>query len=410
MDAGESGLGDADDLIGALFDLHPLTDDARIAAETARPEGMADHGGLMRADGPVVRGSQQPAERGCDAQHVEGIARHELRADLLLDAAGIGQDRLPERLMAHAEHVHAGRGRLAEPIEERVAEERREACMGLRADAVEHDEAGRIADRQLAEDQGVDEREGGRDGADGEAERDDGGGGDDGVLAQQPQAEAHVAPEGFEPVQELDVAARFAHQESASELLRSSRGGSLTRHAARHEVVGARLDVELLFLFDLARQPIGAHHIDESRPPGHIESSRRGASPTSPEHIPDGRSFVSDAIEHVAHRERHRPPACFLRFELLAAGVGHLVDAGAPLVRGHHPFRFHPACLFEPMERRIQRSLLDPQHFGRDRFDLGGNRVSVQRSLPRQNLEDQHGQSALKCVAASHEFRLRRDI
>ena len=113
-----------------------------------------------------------------------------------------------------------GELRLADPIEEWIAEDRREALIARPSGtaAVEIHETLRIADRQFPQDERVDQREGGRARADGEPEREDCGRRDDRILAEEPQPETKVAPEGLDPGHELHIAARVAQEEAMAEL------------------------------------------------------------------------------------------------------------------------------------------------------------------------------------------------
>src|SRR5438067_1579370 len=66
--------------------------------------------------------------------------------------------------------------------------------------------------------------------------------------------------------------------------------------------------------------------------------------------------------EHLGHRVRQLYPGFLLHFEPLASALGQLVIFGAPVIFGNAPTSLDPAAPLQPMERGIQRSLLDTQH------------------------------------------------
>ena len=261
LGASEAGLRDADDLVRLAFEPDRLAERGRIAGESARPERMADHRHRMRARRHIVGRRENTAERRVNAERREGISRHELRLQLLLDVRGVGQPGLPERLLAQAEDVHVRRQRLTGALEERIAGECRETRVDRRAGPGQIGEAVRIADRQLAQDEGIDEREGGRARADGETERHHRGRGHDRVLAQQTQPEPDVTCQGLGAARELDVAAGFAQLQPMTELPRRLRQRLPPRESLRFEIAGAGFDVEALLLIQVFVEVRGSQRI-----------------------------------------------------------------------------------------------------------------------------------------------------
>src|SRR5262245_58904274 len=60
--------------------------------------------------------------------------------------------------------------------------------------------------------------------------------------------------------------------------------------------------------------------------------------------------------------------------------------------------RFDPALLFQPVQRRVERTLLYVEHFARDLLDPLGDRPAVQR-LGRYRFQNQEIQSPLDQIA-----------
>ena len=121
-----------------------------------------------------------------------------------------------------------------------------------------------VADRQLAQDERVDEREGRRARADREPERHDRGRRHDRVPAQEAEAEPEVAPQRLDPRQEFDVAARFAQEQAVAELPRRLCERGLTGEALGHEFVGACFDVKALLVFQISIELGRPHDVGES--------------------------------------------------------------------------------------------------------------------------------------------------
>jgi hypothetical protein len=92
LDAVEPRRVHADDGDGDLVDADLSADDRRLAAETARPQAVADDGHGLRAAACVVLRHDRPADCRRDADGGEEIPRHQLRRDQLRLAVHDGGD------------------------------------------------------------------------------------------------------------------------------------------------------------------------------------------------------------------------------------------------------------------------------------------------------------------------------
>src|SRR4051812_20429210 len=88
-------------------------------------------------------------------------------------------------------------------------------------------------------------------------------------------------------------------------------------------------------------------------------------------------------------------PAVRLFDELRTSVRRQPVVARAPVVLGGSPERRDPAAVLEAMERRIQRAVLDAEHFVRLVFDRVRDRVTVGRPQD-EGFEHQHVERALE--------------
>src|SRR6266850_1091570 len=103
---------------------------------------------------------------------------------------------------------------------------------------------------------------------------------------------------------------------------------------------------------------------------------------------------TKDAVD----RADDRVPAVRLFGELLAPGRSQPVIARLPVVLGGAPERRNPLAIFEPMERRVQRSVLDRQHVVGLPFNGVGDRVPVCRA-DGQCFQDQQVERPLEKIA-----------
>ena len=83
--------------------------------------------------------------------------------------------------------------------------------------------------------------------------------------------------------------------------------------------------------------------------------------------------------------------------ELLPAGLGQRVEAGAPVGLGRAPLGGDPALMLQAVQRRIERALLHAQQFVRDLLDALRDRPAVHR-LERDRPQDQQVERALNQV------------
>ena len=79
--------------------------------------------------------------------------------------------------------------------------------------------------------------------------------------------------------------------------------------------------------------------------------------------------------------------------ELAAAERGQAVELRAAVVVRRAPLGLQQAAHFEPVQRRIQRALLDLQHVARRLLDELRDRVAVHRAAA-DRLQDQHVERA----------------
>src|SRR5262245_52364276 len=88
-------------------------------------------------------------------------------------------------------------------------------------------------------------------------------------------------------------------------------------------------------------------------------------------------------------------PAAGLRGELPASARREAIEAGAPVVVGGAPVRRDPAAILEPVERRVERSVLDLEHLVRPERDGVRDRVAVGRS-EHERAQDQQIERSLQ--------------
>lgn len=162
----------------------------------------------MGARRRVVCGRQHAAGCSSDAKDFEADSGHMLRENLFLLSRRVMENRAPPAGLLDAKQRDVRPGRLAEPSEKGIAEG---LAAGIQLGRIgQMDQPIRVAHRQPTEDQRVDERERGCARADGQRQRRDRRSGDDGVPAEDTQAEAEVFEDRLEPGEELDVTALLA--------------------------------------------------------------------------------------------------------------------------------------------------------------------------------------------------------
>ena len=90
--------------------------------------------------------------------------------------------------------------------------------------------------------------------------------------------------------------------------------------------------------------------------------------------------MIMPVSQHPADRRRQPRPGFRLHAELLAPRRGQPVEPRAPSQLGDAPFRRDPSLVLQPVQRRIERTLVHAQHILRDLLNAFGNRPPVLRS------------------------------
>ena len=237
-----------------------FSDRRRAGAVGALPEAVAEHGD-GRAAADVVRGLQQAAGGGREAEAAEEAAAH----------PGAGN---PPRLAARREVEH----RLAAAGTGEGAGEEVFAVAQLLPDRVGEDvvvvhrdlhQLFRMSDRERAQHHGVDQAEDRRVGADAEGEREDGDQREAGAPAQHARRVAQIGDQRLEPDEDVGVAHPLLLQRSVAEAAPRLAQGLRPAQAARHQLVGALGEMERHLAVEVPRQPLGPHQIDQLLVPGH---------------------------------------------------------------------------------------------------------------------------------------------
>src|SRR3954470_18291413 len=87
--------------------------------------------------------------------------------------------------------------------------------------------------------------------------------------------------------------------------------------------------------------------------------------------------LVSGGAEHAHDRGGDPAPFAFFVRQLAAAGPGQRVEARLPVVLGRAPFGADEPAVFQPLERGIERSVIDDQHVARLRLDRARDPLAV---------------------------------
>lgn len=90
--------------------------------------------------------------------------------------------------------------------------------------------------------------------------------------------------------------------------------------------------------------------------------------------------------ENVVDRTSRGAPSLFFKAELTASFSRDLVRPRAPVMFGRNLACFYPAGLLHPVERRIQRALLDAQGIG-EALNVRGDSIAMQWTTTRKNRE-----------------------
>ena len=84
--------------------------------------------------------------------------------------------------------------------------------------------------------------------------------------------------------------------------------------------------------------------------------------------------------------------------ELAPPGRRDRVEAGLPARVGRSPLAVQPLLMRHPLERRIQRALLDAQRVFGGLVDSLGDGVAVQGAAAREHLQNQQVERTLKTI------------
>ena len=110
------------------------------------------------------------------------------------------------------------------------------------------------------------------------------------------------------------------------------------------------------------------------------------------------RIFFQTRISGLPHHQidcsREAVPARQFPFHLGTARPREVIEFGFAAGFGLGPLRLDPALLLQPVQRRIERSLLDLKRFPGDQLNALGNCPPVLR-FERESLQNQQIQGAL---------------
>src|SRR5712692_5356808 len=101
--------------------------------------------------------------------------------------------------------------------------------------------------------------------------------------------------------------------------------------------------------------------------------------------------------ENARDRFSNPLPTGMLRREMPPARGGQAVKFCAPVICGSSPFAFDPSFLQEPLERGIERAVLDLENVLRGLLDELGDAVAVHRP-PAKRAQDEQVQGSLQEV------------
>jgi hypothetical protein len=105
-----------------------------------------------------------------------------------------------------------------------------------------------------------------------------------------------------------------------------------------------------------------------------------------------------DITDYACHPLREPTPARFFLRKLLSTLRRERIKPRLAILLGLSPFRPNQAFLFEPVKRRVERALLDPQQVIRNPSNVGGDRVSMHPLARCQRLQDQQYECALENI------------
>jgi hypothetical protein len=109
-----------------------------------------------------------------------------------------------------------------------------------------------------------------------------------------------------------------------------------------------------------------------------------------PYSLPD---WFQDAVDCA---DEFFPPAC-LTGELFSTGGSEAVETGLAIVFRRAPIRADPAAILEPVQSRVQRSMLDLEDFMRAMLDDVSDGVAV-GGAEKERLQDEQIEGPLQQV------------
>ena len=219
----------------------------------------------------------------------------------------------------------------------------------------------------------IDHREDGDGGADAKREHRAGAQREAPAPDQAADRVADVEHERIQPSPDPRIPHLFLDLGHAAELDARLSPGFGFAQAVLHHVVDAAVQVVPQLAVEIPLQPV--------------------ASPT--EEIEDPRHGLFPLVEDQPDRRRQPVPARLLDRQLRATRPGERIELGLAARFRLAPLRFQPAFLFEAVQRRIQRALVDLHDLAGDLLEPSRDGVAM-RGLERQDLQDQHVERALR--------------
>src|SRR6478609_4059551 len=105
---------------------------------------------------------------------------------------------------------------------------------------------------------------------------------------------------------------------------------------------------------------------------------------------------ISRISQHARYTCTQPRPTRLLDLELPPPRRRDRIELRLAVLLRRSPLRFEPPVLRHPMQRGIERSLLDAQEIRGHTLNMRRDRIAVQRTLRVQRLQDQQHQSALE--------------
>ncbi len=310
-------------------------DDAGVRGEAIPPEVLGNHDHVARVR-RGVRGRDRPTEHGGDAEHLEHRGSDQRAGDDLRvlgaakDGAPVGDEGDADERPGFVADSHV------------IAFRQSPARVAVAAGAL----------RQMDQLVGSSEREIGRrhgtlDGeyrgrrANAEGERDDRRRGESGTRAQLAHGVTKVLREIVEQAQADRIARVVLVPLDSAERRSSQTAGFVGGHAAANELGGFHFDVEAHLVVHVALA---------------LLSAGRATGACAKE---------SCRLEDLLDGERESPPVGAFAGELLSSGGGERIELRAASLTRRAPLGANQSALFEAIEGRIERALIDLENVAR---------------------------------------------